>query len=523
MRWLVAGMTVLLWTAPLSPGQGSAAAPVFALSIPELGMEVGENSTAALPHRFLNELQIHIGRNPQELPYGQIFVRINGEAANIIMSSQAEGQGILLTLNLNLRPGFVLLPGRNSVETWARNIYGRFFYASFLLDVEDEPASVREIRVEALSGRPGARPPVVRLVEPLGPVEDVDEVRLAGYVEGASGPVNLRVDGRDAALGSADLGGGARGIRLDPGGKRRSFDLRVKPQANRDMIEVLVEDTAASRTRLMIPVLRGTRRLAEHFAVVIGISRYKDPRLNLRFARHDAESMRDFLLDPKGGAVPPANLLYLTDQEATGTKIRTAINTFLTRPRAEDLTFIYYAGHGAPDPKRPNNLYLLPYDVEVDNMGGTAVPMWELQAAFERTIRGPVVALVDACHSAGVGQSLQNLTHQGWTRLGQAPDRAVITASNINEFSLEDERWGGGHGVFTYYLLRGLGGQADRNHDRQVSVGELFDYVRVEVPQATSGNQTPTAIAGLARGLVMVRNPTPDAAPAPQLSPEVLK
>ncbi len=496
-------MAGLIAAPPLQTG-GKAAVPVFSLEVPELGMEVREHGSAALPSRYLNHLQIRVQRSPQEIPYGQIFARINGESANIIMSTRAAGDGILCDLDLNFRPGFLLQPGRNSVETWAQNIYSRYFYASFLLDVQDEPATQREIRTETQVSTPGARPPALRLLEPQGPIEGAASVRLAGTVETDSVTLRLTVLGKSVPVQPGDRAAGARGLRLERGRAHEfRFDQRVALPADKDTVEVTAEDSSGNRTRMLIPVVRGTHEAGERYAIVIGVSSYNDSRLNLRYAERDAEAIRNFLLDPKGGGLRPENVQYLVNRTATSANVRTALYTFLTKPQPDDLVFIYFAGHGAPNPRRMDNLYLLTADTDINNMGGTAVPMWEIETALERTVRGRVVTLVDACHSAGVGQGFQNLTNQGWTKLGYGQGRAVITASDINQYSQESDRWGGGHGVFTHFVLQGLAGEADSNHDRQITTGELFDYVRSQVQGATSGAQSPTALAGLARGLVL--------------------
>lgn len=41
-----------------------------------------------------------------------------------------------------------------------------------------------------------------------------------------------------------------------------------------------------------------------------------------------------------------------------------------------------------------------------------------------------------------------------------------------------------GHGMFTYFVLKGLNGAADENHDGSVSVDELYGYVRTSVQRA---------------------------------------
>ena len=40
------------------------------------------------------------------------------------------------------------------------------------------------------------------------------------------------------------------------------------------------------------------------------------------------------------------------------------------------------------------------------------------------------------------------------------------------------------HGLFTYYLLRGLRGEADLNRNGEVTIGEVTDFVNRKVPAA---------------------------------------
>jgi uncharacterized caspase-like protein len=138
--------------------------------------------------------------------------------------------------------------------------------------------------------------------------------------------------------------------------------------------------------------------------------------------------------------------------------------------------------------------------------------MWQLQDVFERVLKAKrVITFADTCHSygftgarAGAGQRhANNLVNQYLQRYASKGERAVITASDISESSFEDAKWGEGHGVFTYFLLQGLGGKADANHDGVVTAGELFNYLRQSVPQATGGKQNPRAMVGIANGLTV--------------------
>jgi len=258
----------------------------------------------------------------------------------------------------------------------------------------------------------------------------------------------------------------------------------------------------------MHPSITPDRASATKFAVIVGVSHYANSGTgfsNLRYADQDAKSVLDFLLSPDGGSFPKENIRVLLNEDATSQNVRSAFFTFLTRAQPEDEVVLYIAGHGAPDPNDPRNLYLLTYDTKLDDMGGTAFPMFQLQDVFNRVLKAKrVVTFADTCHSYGFSgqrdrkKKSNNLFNQYVARYANQADRAVITASDISQLSQESEQWGGGHGVFTYYLLKGLRGEADFNKDGTVTAGELFAYVRDNVLKATGGDQSPMALPGLA-------------------------
>jgi uncharacterized caspase-like protein len=247
--------------------------------------------------------------------------------------------------------------------------------------------------------------------------------------------------------------------------------------------------------------------------VVIGISKYDQSGAsipNLKYADQDAMSFLEFLKSPAGGALADDSVTLLLNEQATTKNIRHALFTFLTTAQPQDTVVIYIAGHGAPDPHDPRNLYLITADTNPEDMGGTAFPMWQMQDVYDRVLKAKkVVTVADTCHSYGfsgaraedTGKNGSNLINQYLERYAAKGERAVITASDISESSFEDAQWGNGHGVFTYFLLKGLKGEADKNHDGVVTAGELFAYVQRMVPQATNGKQNPRAMQGLASGL----------------------
>ena len=249
---------------------------------------------------------------------------------------------------------------------------------------------------------------------------------------------------------------------------------------------------------------------AQYWAVVIGVSQYADSQIpSLRYATADARAIYNWLVDPNGGRYAPARVKLLLDREATAANMKDALFNWLRQAIAEDVILIYFAGHGSPDsPDSAQNLFLLPNDTRYDNVAATGFPMWDIETALKRFIKAKrVVVIADACHSGGVGASFDiarrsagttpsNPISSGIQSLSKVGDGiAVISASDERQFSAEGEKFGGGHGVFTYFLLEGLKGQADYNRDGRVTLGELIPYLSEQVRRETLSNQSPT-VAG---------------------------
>jgi tetratricopeptide (TPR) repeat protein len=84
-----------------------------------------------------------------------------------------------------------------------------------------------------------------------------------------------------------------------------------------------------------------------------------------------------------------------------------------------------------------------------------------------------------------------------------------VTKDDDREQSFESENWGGGHGIFTYYVVKGLEGEADTNGDGVVSADELAEYVHTNVRLATQAQQNPTSERGsFDPNMVLAYNPS---------------
>ena len=138
--------------------------------------------------------------------------------------------------------------------------------------------------------------------------------------------------------------------------------------------------------------------------------------------------------------------------------------------------------------------FILTYDSDPEDLSSTALNMAELRSLFEEQLSkvGRVLLFVDVCKAGTIG-SIQNTSVSADVQhLGDAQgDLFGLLASRPREISLEGPQFGGGHGAFSYFVVKGLDGAADANKDGVVDADELIKYVSTEVPANTSNKQHP--------------------------------
>lgn len=509
------------------PAQESSPRAPFSLELPDLGALRITLPVASIPSANLRSLRLYIS-NPyaERIDYGKIYTAINGEAANTIQSIRSARDGKIITCDLESKPRFRLQPGKNVVEISAVDQDKRSFYASYVLIASGnalaDAATGVTIETSPVETGPDRQPPTIYMTTPkeiLTLLKETETLNVAGLVVDNSGTVDfLKVNGEPATLANAS---GGRGLvhtdALESITDAMAFARTITIGPTTPAVVVEARDKAGNLTRVVVPVRRREAAVSQQFkgrkyAVVIGISQYRyaiDGLNNLEYADADARAIRDFLKQPQGGNFAPADILYLENAEATILDVRSALERFLPRAGPEDLIFLFIAGHGAPDPYAPRNLYFLMNDTKVADMPNTALPMSELQELLDNRVRAQrVVVFVDTCHSAGISgttlvtgrqlvQTENNIFNLYAANLFRETGRAVLTSSDVNEISRESAKWGGGHGIFTWALLEGLRGEADANKDRLITAGELFDFVSNSVRIATAFRQNPRALPGL--------------------------
>ena len=244
------------------------------------------------------------------------------------------------------------------------------------------------------------------------------------------------------------------------------------------------------------PVTPSAPQIPRSYALVVGISKYKNlpVKAQLQYPDRDAADIYSTLISEKAGQFPAEGVHKLINEQATLANLKQELETWLpTVTGPNDRVIIYFAGHGFIS---GGKAYLAPYDVDPTKIAATAYPMDELGQVIGSRIKGKwKVLLTDACHSGAITPE-DDTAQVNRSLLDLNSSMFSLTASRDREQSFESPQWGGGHGIFTYYVIQGLQGEADTSGDGVVTADELAEYVHTNVRLATHMLQNPTSDRG---------------------------
>jgi caspase domain-containing protein len=251
-------------------------------------------------------------------------------------------------------------------------------------------------------------------------------------------------------------------------------------------------------------------------ALVIATGSYLDPALaKLRAPGRDATELADVLGDEAIGGFEVETVL-----DAPAEALRRQIARFCAGVGPHDLALIYLSCHGVLDDR--GRLYYASADTDRALLSATAVPAAWLNEQLEDCRSRRQILVLDCCHSGAFAKGAKGEGELALRDRFEGRGRVVLTGSRGTEYSFEhgDVVGDGISSVFTGALVEGLrSGEADRDGDGLVTVGELYDYA-YETVRGKEARQTPTLwtygaegdlpVAHSPRGVIVEPAPLPD-------------
>jgi WD40 repeat protein len=220
--------------------------------------------------------------------------------------------------------------------------------------------------------------------------------------------------------------------------------------------------------------------VGRRLALLIATYRYADTALRrLTAPAHDAEALAAVLGDPDIAGFEVTTLINEPHH-----RVGEAIGDFYRDRRRDDLTLLYFTGHGLKDDD--GQLYLAMTDTRRDSLLFTALSAEQVDRAMSGSMSRQKVLILDCCYSGAfpAGRIAKADTAVHALERFQGRGRTVLTASDATQYSFEGDQVHGeaARSVFTRYLVAGLrDGSADLDGDGDITVDELYSYVHERV------------------------------------------
>ena len=364
---------------------------------------------------------------------------------------------------------------------------------------------VRAQRIpDHIAGRTSSTPPTVAIApRQAEPPRSALSLSLSTSQPNAEGVVTINIttnsDTASLKINGDEVGGRADGRysvnRFAQIGSN-SFDVIATDRyGNTKKQTISVSRMAADNTvrfASLNPIAVRARPATNAVAIIIGIQDYRRVS-KAEFANNDARVFYDYAV--RGLGVRPENIKLLVDQEADQVEVLSAFKNWLplkTRKGQTDV-YVFYSGHGLPSDDG-SNLYMLPHGVDRQFLNETAIKQSVLITALQAASPRSVTMFMDACYS---GQSRTGETLLASARPISIQSKASSFPANFNVISASapDQLASSSpdlkHGVFSYFLMKGMEGEADENKDGNITMAEMQSYLKEYVgKKAMSLNRT---------------------------------
>jgi tetratricopeptide (TPR) repeat protein len=277
----------------------------------------------------------------------------------------------------------------------------------------------------------------------------------------------------------------------------------------------------------------------ETYALLVGISDYpaETKQGKLQYAHVDAETFAKFLRARRGGAIPDSHIRLLTNKDATLAHIEEAISTFVRDARGPTNTLIILlAGHGdylptKIDPATGKEIETAPFFITYDSYNqdqkttGLKMSRFQEIIAEEALSFKRVFAFVDVCHAGHVQETSDKELPDAVRKVFNDNQGALglMMAAGSRGVAYESDKFGGGHGAFTYAVLEGLNGKVEPNQQHEIVYDDLSGYVNNRVRELTDNAQKPTDLETRYDPVIFenaVAQPTIDLGPATKMAKE---
>jgi uncharacterized caspase-like protein len=228
-------------------------------------------------------------------------------------------------------------------------------------------------------------------------------------------------------------------------------------------------------------------------ALIVGISKYEFID-TLQYADVDAKMFADYLRQNNFWGIDKDDITLLLNNKAKYGDLTVQLQRIAMISKPGDNLLFYFSGHGDVETQTIfNRGYLLAYDTYSSNYMANGLRVDDLKDLFVTLLSNnvKVIIVTDACRSGKLAGGMKGAEFTAAAISSMWKNEIKILSSQPGQLSYEDKKWGNGRGVFSYYLINGLNGDADANKDSSITLSELEMYVGSNVARETGNKQQP--------------------------------
>jgi len=326
---------------------------------------------------------------------------------------------------------------------------------------------------------------------PIISLDQNDFVTVEGSIINLSGFIE-----DDSNVSEVNINGGL--ISIDDSGK---FDRKMYLGLGKNKFTIEALDIFGNKASKMITVVRNkaivknkdkkltppTTQLTSNpnsVALIIGLDDYKSMP-NAPWAESDASAFYDYAHNVLG--IPFDRIRLTTGQESDGIGIWKSLEQWLPSQvdKNKSNIYVYFAGHGLAS-EDGKEAYLMPYDGDTSMLSRTAIPRKDIISGLDKLQARSVTLFMDTCYSGATKGGKQSLVASRGLRivkkdvLSDLPANFTLFSAAANDetaISHPTQK----NGLFSYWMMRGLGGEADSNNDDKLTNGELHAFISEKV------------------------------------------
>ena len=352
------------------------------------------------------------------------------------------------------------------------------------IEIKDEISETQQKEIKLKTKKLDTTGPEIEIAEAIT-VDDSSYILKGKVSDKGSDKIYIKVDGQDIPVKKgkfkidrySPVDEEVKIIAIDKFGNKSTKVVKVTIDIKEETVVQKLEPLDPSRVR--------AKTSGEKVALIIGIENYTEaPKAN--YANLDAKYFFDYAR--KAFGVKKQNINLLINEDATFVKTSKALTLWLSTKVKADQTdlIIFFAGHGLAS-SDGKELYLLPQDSDPNLLSRTALSRTELFAEIVSLKPKSVTMFLDTCYS-GVSRDEQMLLASARPiRIvagdeGEIPNNfTIFSASGLDQISSGFKE--AKHGIFSYYLMKGLEGKADADKNKEITNGELLAYMDINVSQ----------------------------------------